>query len=416
MNMLKSLADAQKTPFYLFDLDRLRARIGFIKKHLPENIKLCYAVKANPFIAEAVCSDVDKLELCSPGEFEICRRLKLPPEKFVISGVYKDRVLINRLVCQKHTPGLFTAESAAQLNLLSEAAASAKKRISVLLRLTSGGQFGMDGRLIENIIAGRQNYPWISFEGIQYFSGTQKTSLKKMQREINEADDFIKKLEYSYGFLTSTFEFGPGFPVAYFDSDTFDEESYLSAFSEMLVAMKFQGQITLELGRSIAASCGTYVTQIVDTKTNKGENYAIVDGGIHQLVYYGQSMAMKQPKMQFIRTETPDGQAAPDLEVQHWHICGSLCTINDILVKQLPLYEPRPGDLLAFENTGAYCMTEGIALFLSRDLPKIILFDRRSGPAVVREPIAADILNTPSIGGDIDGKINRNLRRYSAGH
>ena len=30
------------------------------------------------------------------------------------------------------------------------------------------------------------------------------------------------------------------------------------------------------------------------------------------------------------------------------------------------------GDIFAFENTGAYCMTEGIALFLSRELPKVL--------------------------------------------
>ena len=109
----------------------------------------------------------------------------------------------------------------------------------------------------------------------------------------------------------------------------------------MLQAMKYQGPVTLELGRSIAAACGTYVTQIVDTKTNKGENYAIVDGGIHQLVYYGQSMAMKQPKMQFIKT-SPSDQAVNHLPKQLWNICGSLCTINDILVKQLPLAQPCP--------------------------------------------------------------------------
>lgn len=53
--------------------------------------------------------------------------------------------------------------------------------------------------------------------------------------------------------------------------------------------------MTLELGRSIAASCGTYLTRVVDVKRNKNQNYAIVDGGMHQMVYYGQSMAMQLP-------------------------------------------------------------------------------------------------------------------------
>ena len=94
MNLLKNLADIEKTPFYLFDLGRLHERIHFLKSHLPENVKLCYAVKANPFIAHALSTDVAKLEICSPGELEICRSLNLPWEKFVISGVYKDRELM----------------------------------------------------------------------------------------------------------------------------------------------------------------------------------------------------------------------------------------------------------------------------------------------------------------------------------
>ena len=162
MNLLKNLADTEKTPFYLFDLGRLHERIHFLKSRLPENVKLCYAVKANPFIAHALSTDVAKLEICSPGELEICRSLNLPWEKFVISGVYKDRELMTALICQNQSPGLFTAESVSQLTLLAEAAAAAKKKISVLLRLTSGGQFGMDGMHIENIVANRQKYPWIS--------------------------------------------------------------------------------------------------------------------------------------------------------------------------------------------------------------------------------------------------------------
>lgn len=95
----------------------------------------------------------------------------------------------------------------------------------------------------------------------------------------------------------------------------------------MLMNLRCKAHITLELGRSIAASCGTYLTRVVDVKHNKGQNYAILDGGIHHLVYYGQRMAMQLP---------PHKLYPPRLgEAQPWNLCGSLCTVNDILVKQL---------------------------------------------------------------------------------
>lgn len=52
---------------------------------------------------------------------------------------------------------------------------------------------------------------------------------------------------------------------------------------------------------------------------------------------------------------------------------GSLCTINDIIVKQMPVSNLQVGDVFIFKNTGAYCMTEGISLFLSRELPEVAL-------------------------------------------
>ena len=144
-------------------------------------------------------------------------------------------------------------------------------------------------------------------------------------------------------------------------------------------------QVVLELGRSIAASCGTYLTRIVDMKTNKKQKYLVVDGGIHQLVYYGQTMAMKHP---MIRKWKADER----METEDCAICGSLCTVNDILVKQYPLADPRIGDVLLFEKAGAYSMAEGIAMFLSRELPAVYLLDTDKKLKQVRAQIPVDSL------------------------
>ena len=126
-----------------------------------------------------------------------------------------------------------------------------------------------------------------------------------------------------------------------------------------------------------------------DAKVNKKQNYAIVDGGIHQLVYYGQSMAMKHPYCHVL----PEKQEG---ETMDWNLFGSLCTVNDILVKQMPIRNLTVGDVIVFENTGAYSTTEGIALFLSRDLPKILLRKEDGEIHVLRDSIDTDPLNTPN--------------------
>ena len=145
------------------------------------------------------------------------------------------------------------------------------------------------------------------------------------------------------------------------------------------------------MGRFLAAGCGYYLTRIADCKTNSGQNYCIVDGGIHQLNYYGQTMAMKLP---FIR-HLPQSPAGDGKGPSSCTVCGSLCTTADVIVKQLPLIHPQPGDLLVFEKTGAYSVTEGISLFLSRSLPPVLLYSRQRGMLQAREAYPTDLLNAP---------------------
>ena len=50
---------------------------------------------------------------------------------------------------------------------------------------------------------------------------------------------------------------------------------------------------------------------------------------------------------------------------------GSLCSFNDMIARAVMISDPKIGDRLVFKNIGAYSVTEGIYLFLSRDLPAV---------------------------------------------
>lgn len=377
------------TPVYVFNIAVLKSRIQYLRSALPEDVRLCYAVKANTFIVKEAADYVDCLEICSHGELSVCRNLGIDHEKYVLSGVFKDPDLFQAMIAAGDTESVFTAESMHQLKMLQGYASEYGRKLRVLLRLTSGNQFGMSRDEIASVLVSLQQYDAIQIQGIQFFSGTQKTSLKKMKRELEYVDAFLEEMNEKYGFCAPELEFGPGLAVSYFDSDTYDEDAFLCRFSAMLEAMKYDGQITLEMGRAIAASCGTFITKVVDVKTNENGNFAIVDGGMHQLVYYGQFMAMKHPMISLYPSREEDEASV------EWTVCGSLCTINDLLVKKMPFTDLKIGDVLVFENTGAYCMTEGIALFLTRDLPEVVLLLEDGRIQVVRERFQTDVLNCP---------------------
>ena len=384
---MNNLIKESKTAFYVFDTEKAKKRISYLKQHLPENVSICYAVKANTFIIKELVNEVDRFEVCSPGEAMICQQLNVPESQTVISGVYKTPSFIEQLVASSDGR-IYTVESMTQFHLLAGLSEKYKRILPILIRLTNDSQFGINEEEIEQIISQRDNYKYLDFSGIQFFSGTQKTSVKKIKRELRQLDSLLLKLHKKYGFESRELEYGSGFPVAYFQDDSVNEEEIFSGFADGINEMVCKPKIALELGRSIAASCGQYYTHIVDIKRNKGQNYILIDGGMHHLVYFGQHMAMKHPFLSVCGKED-----LPKTDV--WNICGSLCSMNDIVAKQVPLPDIEIGNTICFENTGAYCMTEGISLFLSRELPEVYLKKENGEAVCVRKTFETSDLNTP---------------------
>lgn len=390
----KKLIKEVSTPFYVFDIDVLRERIDYLKSMMPENVHLCYAMKANPFVVKEIDEIIEKYEICSYGEWNIAKKLGVNDSKMVISGVYKDEISMEDILNNYKNGEVFTIESLNQLELLNKLTKEKKKVINIILRLTSGNQFGMCEEEIIEILENRAKYEYLNIMGIQYFSGTQKKLSKRIIKELEYVDEFVLNLKNNLGFVVEELEFGPGFPVVYFETEQdFDEQTYLMEIADKIKNMKYQGHITMELGRSIVASCGSYYTKVVDKKTNKEGNFAVLDGGMNHLVYYGQMMAMKKPMLDILPKRE-------DKILENWNLVGSLCTINDLIVKQLPVSNLEIGDIFVFKNTGAYSMTEGISLFLSRDLPKVV-FVQGGEMKIVRENINTYKFNMPNEGGEI---------------
>lgn len=369
---LNTITHEYNTPSYIFDENLLLENIENIKKLLPDNTKLCYAIKANPFLAETVSTSVDRLEVCSPGEYEICMRCSIPPDKIIMSGVNKTYESIKSVLSRSMGAGLYTIESPNQYKLFGQVIKNSgitlTQKPRLLLRLSSRNQFGMDISTLTKIYEKAKNDNFATVKGIHYYSGTQKSIkkiakdillLNKIKQQLSDKDNFDIELEY-----------GPGLSIPYFLNENIDISSSLKEFSNELVSITAFSDITIELGRYITANCGYYITKIVDIKETYDNNYLIVDGGIHQLNYYGQLMGMKTPHLHLIHNrETPPYKK----KSQQYTICGSLCTSNDILVKNVNLSSPQIDDYIIFERCGAYSSTEGIAMFLSRELPQILL-------------------------------------------
>lgn len=374
------------SPSYIFDLDALKERVLNIKKILGKDINICYAMKANPFIIEEMKDYIDRYEVCSPGEYEICQRHSVKKDVIIVSGVNKTYESMERIMSLCNGDGIFTIESAEHYDILSKVCKEKNIHIRVVIRLTSGNQFGIDKDMFKNILLQLKDNEYLDFAGIHYYSGTQK-KLKKVIKEVAMLEEFAEELQDEYGVATDILEYGPGLLFNYFEGEeTPSFEEQLSELKDILKDIKSFKHITLEMGRFIASECGYYCTEVVDRKCNNGSEYAIVDGGIHQVNYYGQTLGMKKPFMDVITCNDT-------YELQKINICGSLCTVNDLILRDVSLPQLDKGDILIFKNCGAYSITEGMALFLSRELPAVIFYNNDTGFVRVRERIGTYLIN-----------------------
>ena len=392
LNRIKEAADRFGTPLYLFDLDVIRDRVQRFRDAFKGEIELTYSMKTNPFLTLEMSRQVERIEVCSMGEFRICRDLAIPAEKLYISGVLKIREDLMEILEYGQEKARYTAESPQQLQMLSDWADEHGKTLRVYPRLTNGSQFGMDEDTICALITDRADrFPHIEFAGIHFFSGTQKKKLKKHEKELKMLDAFFERLQKEAGYQVPELEYGTGFAVSYFvdqkkEEDLRDPEP-LEAFRQMMADMQWKGIVTIEMGRAYAAECGCYVTTALDLKENDGSAYCLVDGGIHQINYDGQIKGMYKPEMSVIPA---DGSL--ERTKKEWTICGSLCTMNDVLCRGFD-ETIGLGDLIVFHRTGGYSFYEGMSLFLSHEFPAVVLYGDEEGWIPVRTQIQSYTLN-----------------------
>ena len=389
MEKLQEWARQLPTPAYVFDTDLFEKRAKLVREVFGEKTGLCFSIKANPFLLGSLPEVFDKIEVCSPGELTICEKTGADMSRVIFSGVNKTPADVERAM--EDNVGTFTAESRLHVRLINESALKRGRSVPVLLRLTGGSQFGMDEAEVLDIIARREDYPGLDIVGIHYFTGTQKRKVKAIEKELALVEGFLEKVREELNVTLRRVEYGTGLAVDYFDGEADEkEEARLLEAAPAIRALAEKTELTVEMGRFFAAPCGFHLTKVMDTKTCCGVNYAILDGGLNMLKYDGQIQGMQIPEIIHIgenREEAPE----------KWTLCGSLCTTADVLARNAEFSGLKIGDTLVFCRTGAYSVMEGMAVFLSREMPAIALHSREKGLQVVRSRIDTDIFNTPVI-------------------
>lgn len=367
-----------KTPFYAYDRQAITRRVAQLRQHLPSDVKLHYAIKANPMAAvvQHLATLVDGFDLASAGEMKLALDTVMPAECISFAGPGKQLSEIQQAIAAGVT---LNVESATELEKIAAQAgsmginANVAVRINPAFELKSSGMkmaggakpFGIDEEQLPQILQ-RIKQLGLAFQGFHIFSGSQCLNAPAIIECQQQSLQLAAKLAELCSSPVHKLNIGGGFGIPYFPGDMplalpqIGEAltTALQSFHQQLP----QTQVILELGRYLVGEAGIYVTRIVDKKTSRGQVFLVTDGGLnHHLAASGNFG-------QVIRKNYPVciGNKIDPQSMETVTIVGPLCTPLDILADKVSLPIAEPGDLVVVFQSGAYGYTASPHGFLSQ--------------------------------------------------
>jgi diaminopimelate decarboxylase len=402
--LLEAAALRFGTPFYLYDFDRLEARAMALRAALPARFELLYAVKANPSLAVVRLFAELGLgaDVASRGEVLLARMAGVPGPRLLMTGPAKsDADLAAALAAGV---GAINAEGTGELDRLEALAQRQGASVAVQLRvnprwrsaevvpiLTGPGarKFGLAPRAAAALLGQQERWPHLHLGGIQVFNASNVLDARRYVAHLGRIVDLALRF-HERGLPLSLLDFGGGLGVPYGPGE---EALDLGLLARGLARLARRAdrhpalrgtRLVIEPGRFLVAEAGVYVTRVVEVKSEGPGLLVLVDGGIHHLARPA-LVGVANP----LRRVGPQPAARPRTAL----VAGPLCTSLDVLA-EVRLPPPRPGDLLVFENAGAYGYTESMPLFLSHPWPAEI--GRRGDRLVAlrRAPTVEELLGS----------------------
>ncbi|MBW2733133.1 MAG: hypothetical protein JRH20_12135 [Deltaproteobacteria bacterium] len=122
------------------------------------------------------------------------------------------------------------------------------------------------------------------------------------------------------------------------------------------------------------APAGRYVARVVEIKQSRGRRFAILDGGMHH--FFAATGAFGQVIKRNHRVSA--FEAPTDRPIVPHDLVGPLCTPLDTLGRQVQLPTLATGDLVVFEQAGAYGYSASPSAFLGHPPPVELLVQQGS--------------------------------------
>jgi diaminopimelate decarboxylase len=366
------------SPLYVYDLAVVRARARALKAAIGwKPFQPLYAIKANPCpaVAGAIVAEGFGVDAVSPGEVALALRLGVAPGRVLYTennmtdaeqaealaqGVLINCGSLDRLERVGRAGG---KEAAVRFN--PDVGAGAHEKICTAGPLT---KFGVHFTQVDEVLR-IERETGVRVVGCHMHIGSGILDAEVYARAMTVIFAVAARLPH-----LRFVDVGGGIGIPYRGEPAMDLAA-LGAKASALMAQFCarygrELELRLEPGRYLVAEAGTLLTTVTSVKANpdtpeaKGRTYVGCDTGFNHLV----RVAMYDAFHRIDNLTRPD---APAAEVD---VVGNICESGDVFARARSLPLPRPGDLLAIRDAGAYGMAMA-STYNTRPLPAEVVLD-----------------------------------------
>jgi diaminopimelate decarboxylase len=367
LEQINKLTSGLKTPFYLYDLDGLKARVDFFKSVLPAASHCHFAMKANnnANVLNVMRTAGFGIDAVSGGELTLALEHGFRPSEIIFSGVGKTADEI--ALALKNNIDQLNIESVEELKRIVAISRSQKTKARVALRMNPDvdvnthpyirtgfrdNKFGLDfGAVPEILQLLKAEVAHVELQGLTLHIGSQIRDVDPFQIAIRKTLDLYRELRAS-GQNLKTFDVGGGLGIDYLNGDFGGDEKTIKSYGDILrrelepeLKTKSIERLYLEPGRVLVARFGYLLSEVQYVKRTPYKNFVIVDTGMHQLL----RPALYEAHHRIELAHSVNANA------EVFDVVGPICESSDVIgFERLLPGDVKSGDRVIIYDTGAY--------------------------------------------------------------
>jgi diaminopimelate decarboxylase len=370
---LVDLAEQYGTPLYVYDEATIRHQCenyrAAFREHYPD-ARIVYAGKAflNATLLTIIAEEGMWLDVVSGGELMMAQRAGFPLERVVLHGNNKSPEELQ--LALDLGIGEIIIDNYYEIELLDQLTQETGRSVDVLLRINPGvdvhthdyrktgivdSKFGLlvstgdATHAVERILS----IPALRLQGYHAHIGSQIFETEPYLTTVGTLFEFAADMQERFGVTPVQISPGGGLGIQYESSDP-DVQlgEFAGQLSEKVKTSSKEYDLplptlTIEPGRTIVGPSGVALYRVGSIKEIPNvRRYVSVDGGMADNI---------RPALYGARYEAElANRDSGDRALVT--IAGKYCESGDVLIRDIDMISPEPGDLLAIPAAGAYCL------------------------------------------------------------